>query len=233
MRHAIIFLIFLFVPLELWAVKSSDPSRELLEKMISHYQSLSGFEANFRQLQSMVGSDGKPSGPQEEASGMLRVQKPNQMLWEYEKPYKRIFLADGKNFEIIDYEDKQSMKGKQKPLEEFPALVRLLLGQKEIVDQYKVSWVGEEKQESEKLGHILFTPHSNPLDQDSSIHLWVSMQAPYVIRRSKILDSFGGQYTIEYQDQRVKSNMKKESFTHQTPKDFVIIPLDEQQGFGF
>jgi len=69
--------------------------------------------------------------------GKLSVKRPGRMLWEYEEPEKKVFVADGRTFYFYVPADRQVVVRDQAGDRRAPAL--LLSGEGTILDQFEVS----------------------------------------------------------------------------------------------
>ncbi|MEZ4704357.1 MAG: outer membrane lipoprotein carrier protein LolA [Bdellovibrionota bacterium] len=213
--------------------KKPNVADQILNDLIQTYTQLDAFQAEFSQRYQLVTAQGQQAGPQDQASGTLKVQKPNRMIWEYQNPTKRIFLADGKQLTLTDYGDKQSITAEQSQTQAFPILIQVLLGKVDVEKEYDVTLGKEDEGPEGKWFHLVLTPKATGQDQAQSISLWVEKGPKTLIKKSQVLDPFGGSYTIEYEYKDLHPTFDDKTFVHEIPKDFAVVPMTSFEGMGF
>jgi outer membrane lipoprotein carrier protein len=70
-------------------------------------------------------------------SGLVSIKRPGRMLWEYRRPEKKTFVADGKSFYFYIPADRQVIVRPQAGEKTIPAL--LLSGQSNLLSEFDVS----------------------------------------------------------------------------------------------
>ena len=101
---------------------SSAPSlHELAQRVDSHYNRLHSLKAEFTETFSGMGM-------QRSESGMLLLQKPGRMRWNYSSPAGKVFLLDGKYAWFYKSGDPQVQRIEAKKLDDFRSPLRYLLG---------------------------------------------------------------------------------------------------------
>src|SRR5260221_14729845 len=76
---------------------------QVVERMQKVYDGTTDLHARFMQI--TEGVMGK-----RQASGEVWLKKPGKMRWNYEKPEKKLFIADGTTLWVYEPEDEQAFK---------------------------------------------------------------------------------------------------------------------------
>lgn len=105
--------------------------RPLVEKVQKVYEGTADLHAHFSQINQ--GVMGKRL-----ASGEVWLKKPGRMRWDYSKPEKKLFIADGAVLWVYEPEDEQVFK---QPLSssQLPAQVSFLFGKGKLSDDFDIS----------------------------------------------------------------------------------------------
>lgn len=103
---------------------------KIVEKVQKYYDATRDLRARFDQtLESAIGGRAK------KASGEVWLKKPGKMRWDYEKPEKKVMVADGQVLWVYEAEDQQAIK---QPLQSstLPAQVSFLLGEGKLKEEF-------------------------------------------------------------------------------------------------
>ena len=109
------------------------PVAELVGQMQKVYERTSSIKARF--TQSLSGPMGK-----RQASGSVLLKKPGKMRWDYEKPERKLFVADGTTLWVYEPEDEQALK---QPLSssQLPAQVSFLFGRGNLLADFEITYL--------------------------------------------------------------------------------------------
>ncbi len=72
------------------------------------YDSISSLEANFQQSTTLSGLSGRA----QKGSGVVVIQKPGRLRWDYEKPYRQVLVCDGEEVSFYLEKEKQLIVSK-------------------------------------------------------------------------------------------------------------------------
>lgn len=98
---------------------------ELAKRVDKHYDRLHSLSLHFTEnYQGM--------GMQRSESGILLLEKPGRMRWNYTRPMGKLFVVDGKNAYSYTPGDAQAERYPAKQLEDFRSPLRFLLGHTKI-----------------------------------------------------------------------------------------------------
>lgn len=104
-------------------------AKPIVERIQKYYDSTRDLHAKFEQtLESGMGRAKK-------ASGDVWLKKPGRMRWDYQKPEKKLMVADGTTLWVYEQEDAQAIKQDMKS-STLPAQVSFLVGQGKLQDEF-------------------------------------------------------------------------------------------------
>ena len=115
------------------ATVPKPPASEVVARMQKFYEGTTTLRAKF--IQTLSGPMGK-----RQAAGQVVLKKPGKMRWDYEKPERKLFIADGTTLWVYEPEDEQAYK---QPLtsSQLPAQVSFLFGRGRLQDEFDASYL--------------------------------------------------------------------------------------------
>ncbi len=127
------------------AKKSKEPStaapvdssgkksvKEVVALLQKAYQTTSALKASFEQIAITTMSKRK-------TSGLVYLKKPGKMRWEYEKPEKKLYVADGTYVWVIESEEEPIQKALFSSSQLGPQ-VRFLFGRGKLEEDFTISF---------------------------------------------------------------------------------------------
>ncbi len=149
-----------------------------------------------------------------QSHGILVIQSPNKFRLEYSKPYKQIYVADGKRLWSYDEDLEQvTVKTQANMLSNTPAMV--LSNPAELDKVYKVKPQGMAE------GVEWF--HLTPLQSESGFDF---VRLGFVERKLRIFemqDSFGQTTQLHFTDLKYNTALPKDSFVFTPPGGVDVI----------
>jgi outer membrane lipoprotein carrier protein len=114
------------------------PAREptaakVVEQLQKVYEQTTAIKAKF--AQTLTGPTGK-----RQATGTVSLKKPGKMRWDYEKPEKKLFVADGTTLWVYEPEDEQAFK-QSLSSSQLPTQVSFLFGRGKLLEEFEVSYL--------------------------------------------------------------------------------------------
>lgn len=113
------------------------PAAQVVAQMQKVYEHTAAIKARF--AQTLTGPTGK-----RQASGGVVLKKPGKMRWDYEKPEKKLFVADGTTLWVYEPEDEQAFK-QSLSSSQLPTQVSFLFGRGKLLDEFDVSYLDSAK----------------------------------------------------------------------------------------
>jgi outer membrane lipoprotein carrier protein len=123
----------------LWtpSLAAPPPVKEVVAKMQAFYLKTKDLKGNFKQVYTDTLYNRERT-----SYGYLYVRKPGMMRWNYVKPEKKSFIADGKELWVYEPDDKQAFRN---PLStsNLSTGLTFLLGTGDLQKEFNVSWATE------------------------------------------------------------------------------------------
>ncbi|VAW85733.1 Outer membrane lipoprotein carrier protein LolA [hydrothermal vent metagenome] len=131
---------FIIAPLVLLALLMplSAKAGSGLERLDNFFEGLGSLRANFEQT--VIDAS---AFSLQESGGVLIMQRPDKFLWDYQRPYQQVIIADGKKIYIYDADLEQvTVKVMQKSMGDTPML--LLSSGGALADSFVITEMGED-----------------------------------------------------------------------------------------
>ncbi len=166
-----------------------------LERLDNFFEGLGSLRANFEQTV----IDASAFSLQESA-GVLIMQRPDKFLWDYQRPYQQVIIADGKKIYIYDADLEQvTVKVMQKSMGDTPML--LLSSGGALADSFVITETGEDS----GLEWLELKPRA----QQSNFSMMRLAFDNQTLRIMELVDSFD--QTTRLQFSEIKRNPKIDS----------------------
>jgi outer membrane lipoprotein carrier protein len=164
----------------------ADPAREAVTRIQKFYEATNTLHARFEQeLTSGL-------GVQRKAAGDVWLKKPGRMRWEYQKPEKKLMVADGTSLWVYEPEDEQAFKQSLKT-SNLPSSVAFLFGTGKLSDEFTVTV--EQPKPEEKVGApgdlVLKLVPLKPTAQYKYLVFVVDPKS-YMVKETYVYDQQGG-----------------------------------------
>ena len=178
-------------------------------ELTRYFKNLNTLEANFNQTV-FAGNN----APQQDSKGLIIVKSPNQFYLEYTKPFKLLYVADGKKLWSYD-EDLEQVVVKEQGnlLVNTPAM--LLGNPKDLTKSYKVEKMGEEE------GWIWF--QLTPIKQNTNFESVSLAFIDNMLKAMEMRDNFGQTTRLEFTKVRKNPKLKKNQFNYTPPEGVDVI----------
>lgn len=108
---------------------AADSAQQIADRVDHRYNHLSTMKANFQESYNGAGLT-------RNESGVLWLEKPGKMRWQYEQPTPKLFIVDGKNAYFYVPSEHQARKMPAKKLDDFRSPLRYLLGHTKLQDEF-------------------------------------------------------------------------------------------------
>jgi len=179
---------------------------------------LEGFDARSRKVRDFTASFTQTyrSGALGRAiveEGTVRVKRPSRMLFEYVKPDKKLFVADGESYYFYVPRDKQVMVQTQRGDRRATARI---LAEGRLLDHFRP--VGEEK---DALGRKLIL---SPIEKDPNVaRIAVVLDPQFHLVALEIQDAEGSTSRMVFSGFRENVGLKDSEFRFEVPKGVEVI----------
>ena len=187
----------------------------VMEKLQGFYDGTKDFQAEFEQIYKH-----KLYNEEKKSSGKVFIQRPGKMRWEYKKPEKKLFVADGSYIWI--YEEGINQVTKQ-PLGEsdLPVAITFLVGKGKLKDEFTGKIVPHEKFSSKGKLVLELTP-KKPSPQYKKL-LFIVSKSDYQVERTIIIDESGNTNTMRFKNVQINKGVDSKKFQFKPPKGATIV----------
>ena len=197
------------------AAPARPPAAEVIGQLQKEYERTAVIKAKF--AQTLTGPTGK-----RQASGSVVLKKPGKMRWDYEKPEKKLFVADGTNLWVYEPEDEQAFK-QSLSSSQLPTQVSFLFGRGKLLDDFDVSYLdgqpfGEPSDFVLKLVPKVATAQYRHL-------VFVVSPTTHLVKETLLFDQQGGTNHIVFSalEQNPKTGADDSRFAFTPPANTKII----------
>jgi outer membrane lipoprotein carrier protein len=193
--------------LPLAAQKVAPPAAELAAAVDHHYNTLKRLQVNFTETYQGMGMD-------RHESGVLLLEKPGRMRWNYAEPQGKVFVLDGKYGWFYTPGDAQVQQIPAKKLDDLRSPLRFLLGHAQL---------------TKELDDLTMTPASNdpaggmfrlrgvPKGMEQRVRaLEVTVTADGTIHRMTLEELDGSRTSFVFEHEQANPALAAETF-HFTP----------------
>lgn len=197
------------------AAPARPPTAETVAKIQQVYEKTASLKAKFAQV--MSGPMGK-----RQASGTVLLKKPGMMRWDYEKPEKKLFVADGTTLWVYEPEDEQAYK---QPLSssQLPAQVSFLFGRGKLSDEFEITYL--DGQSLGEPGDLVLKLVPKVASAQYRYLVFVVSPSTFLVKETVLYDQQGGQNDIAFStvEQNPKAGIDNARFQFSPPANTKII----------
>jgi outer membrane lipoprotein carrier protein len=201
------------------AVPARAPVQEVVAQIQKYYERTTSLKARFSQT--LLGAMGK-----RQASGGVALKKPGKMRWDYEKPEKKLFVADGTMLWMYEPEDEQAFR---QPLvsSQLPAQVSFLFGRGKLLEEFDVSYL-DSAPAGMKLGEagdLLLKLVPKKASAQYRYLVFVVQPRTFVVKETLLYDQQGGTNHLVFSaiEANPKSGVEDSRFSFTPPVGTKII----------
>lgn len=191
------------------------PVAEVVAQLQKNYDSMGALRAKFSQVLS------GPMG-RRQAQGIVSLKKPGKMRWDYEKPEKKLFVADGVTLWVYEPEDEQAYK---QPLNssQLPAQVSFLFGRGRLHDEFEVTYHDEPG--LGQAGEVVLRLLPKVASAQYRHLLFVVDPKTFLVKETVLFDQQGGKNHLAFSsvEANPKTGVDDSRFSFSPPPDTKII----------
>ncbi len=198
---------------------ADEPVTKVVEALQNRYAAVRSVSAEFRQIYRAPGID-------QVESGVVLMEKPGLMRWEYRTPEPKLFIADGRDTYLYTPADRQVLVSQLSAAEIRSTPLQFLLGQGDILKSYTAAPEGEFKPAAQGDVVVRLTPRKP--DPDYAFVVLECDGETYELRRIIIRERTGN--TSEFVLSNLATNVKvgRREFQFKIPKGVEVVHLNEK-----
>lgn len=198
--------------------------QEVVDRVQARYERVKSFSADFRQVFQSQGVYFESDW----GEGTLLMKRPGKMYWEYHRPTRKVFVADGKQtFFYVPSENQVTISDLDPETADTPLL--FLLGPKRIRDDFLVQFeTGEEPLDESNLLLRLTPIRARP--EFDYLLLELSPQT-YLIHKLSMVEPIGNRNDYIFSRFRENVKIRDKQFRLELPDGVEIIRVGSGAGF--
>ncbi len=189
--------------------------RAVVERVQKRYDTAQDFRAVFSQTLTNVAYNRTSS-----SSGEVLLKKPGRMRWNYDKPEKKMYLADGELLWLYEPEDKQAFKQSLKG-SQLPAALAFLTGKGKLSDEFEVTFATAGGHGTPG-DYVLSLRPKQPQGQVKAI-LFVVDSREFHVRESVVVDAQGNTNNLVFSDVKVNTKIPDSIFRWTPPAGVRVV----------
>lgn len=172
------FLFFLFVSIQpAHGFDAENIARQVQEK----YDAITSIEAQFQQRTTLSGLSGRT----QTGSGVMVIQKPGQLRWDYETPRRQILVCDGEDVSFYLAREKQLIVSKASTYLDEDLTYTFFTGRGNLRTDFLIEAAQEEL--AEPGSYCLRLTPKKPHGQVNHLFLWVAEES-FDMKRIRLVD---------------------------------------------
>ncbi|MBI5486110.1 MAG: outer membrane lipoprotein carrier protein LolA [Deltaproteobacteria bacterium] len=189
---------------------------QIITRVQELYDGTTSFQANFRQ----VFRHRLNPERSKEATGVVYLQKPGKMRWEYHDPERKLIVSDGTTLWAYEPEDNQVFEQSLSDTD-LPSAVSFLLGSGSLATEFDVRLV-EEGADTSPDRYVLELRPKTPSSQYSRLVFLVDRSSFQVVR-TVVFDHSGNTNSIEFAGITLNGDIPASQFRFVRPEGARVI----------
>jgi outer membrane lipoprotein carrier protein len=190
-------------------------AKELVKKLQAFYDGTNDFQADFEQVYKH-----KLYNEEKTSSGKVYIQRPGKMRWEYKKPEKKVFVADGTYIwmyeEAIHQVTKQALASS-----DLPVAITFLVGEGKLEDEFTAKLVPHEKFNAK--GKLVLELTPKKANAQYKKLLFIVDKKTVQVERTIIIDASGNTNTMRFKNPQINKGIPAKKFEFKPPKGATVV----------
>ncbi len=200
------------------AFQAQDDPSSMAARIQARYDTIRDFRADF--VQTYAGGALRKRTTEQ---GTMQVKKPGRMRWEYTRPEKKLFIADGRKTYVYVPVDRQVMVSDIPTGDRASTPILFLAGKGSLVRDFEASTATVANAPAGTVA-LKLTPRKTEAEYEA-ITLVVD-RATLAIRMFVATDAQGGTSTFEFTNLRENVNPPDKTFMFSIPKGVDVVAQD-------
>ncbi|MEN8258139.1 MAG: outer membrane lipoprotein carrier protein LolA [Thermodesulfobacteriota bacterium] len=195
-----------------YGIDAETIARQVQQK----YDAMLSIEANFQQLTTLSGLSGRT----QKGSGIVVIQKPGRLRWDYEKPHRQVLVCDGDEVSFYLEREKQLIVSKATAYLEEDLTYAFFTGKGNLLTDFLVELAAENMKEPGSYS-LKLTPKKAHA-QVHHLFLWVDEES-FNLMRIRLVDHLDSVTDIRFENMVFDKKFADTFFLFVPPEGTEII----------
>lgn len=195
-----------------YGIDAETIARQVQQK----YDAMLSIEANFQQLTTLSGLSGRT----QKGSGIVVIQKPGRLRWDYEKPHRQVLVCDGDEVSFYLEREKQLIVSKATAYLEEDLTYAFFTGKGNLLTDFLVELAAENMKEPGSYS-LKLTPKKAHA-QVHHLFLWVDEES-FNLTRIRLVDHLDSVTDIRFENMVFDKKFADTFFLFVPPEGTEII----------
>lgn len=195
---------------------AADPAHEAAARMQRFYEGTRDLHARFEQEQRTA------LGGVKKAAGEVWLKKPGRMRWDYQKPEKKLMVADGKTLWVYEPEDEQAFRHELAG-SSLPSSVAFLFGTGKLGEEFDISELPATPERKLEPGDVVLKLVPRKATPQYRYLEFVVDGKSHMVKQSVLYDQQGGENHLRFLDVKVNQGVSDGKFGFSPPAGTRII----------
>lgn len=191
--------------------------RALADKVQRFYESTKDFTAAFDQAYRY-----KAMARVQKSGGTVQVKKPGLMRWDYDRPYEKHFVLDGKSLWMHEPDDRAVSVQREFSSDALSSAVTFLWGRGKLTDEFTVRRVARPD-----LGPAVLELVPKKAQSGFARLFFAVDEATGAVQSSLVVDSQGNENRITFKDVKTNQGLADARFRFEVPKGVAVRELKQ------
>jgi outer membrane lipoprotein carrier protein len=186
----------------------------LVARMQKFYENTRDLHARFEQVVETG------TGRKRMATGEVWLKKPGRMRWDYQKPDKKLMVADGETLWIYEPEDQQAFR-QSMTASSLPSSVSFLFGKGQLADEFEIT--RENQPGLGRQGEVVLKLVPRQATAQYRYLFFVVDDKTAMVTGTVVYDQQGGQSRLSFHDVEVNRGVRDDKFQFKPPAGTRIL----------
>ncbi|WP_027370649.1 outer membrane lipoprotein chaperone LolA [Desulfovermiculus halophilus] len=212
-RSFMVFLISVILILGLFSLPAT--AQDIADTIQKQYTTVSSFQTDFSQTLTNAAS-----GSKEQREGTIWYQEPTLIRWHTTSPEEEVLISTGKT--VWDYfpEEKVAYRYSLEGRFNSKTMLRFISGEVNLQEDFQVEVLGSDQENANWTKVKLIPKNPDPSLVEATI--WVDPESS-LIQQVMLVDFFGNQNQLTFQDIDLNVHIADSHFTFQPPEDVQVM----------
>ena len=191
-------------------------AEDVVKKLQKFYDDTTDYQADFSQVYLY-----KAYGRTQKSKGRVYFKKAGKMRWEYSKPTKKFFIADGTDLWVYEPEEKQAYKQTMED-SQLPVAITFLFGKGKLLDEFTAALLTGDSRATTPSDYVVELTPKKDEGQYKKVVMVVS-STDFSLKEVYVYDPTDNENHLSFTKPATNKGVDDSQFTFAPPSDVKII----------